>query len=154
MTALYQYYLAPATLSRTALLAASANNVENFPVQSDQFPAVFGWHEPQRDNTMRPRLARYSTYLDQSVRGDGGYSFQWSWRVMTQGQLLYMQNTFFSGGSAWSAPCTVQTYLDGGFYATYNATILQPVPGQDYTITDNFLIDVVYKFVGGIPNIT
>jgi len=150
MTAQYQYYLAAGTLTKAVLIAAPANNVENFTVQSDQTTPVFGWHEPQRDNTMRPRLARYVTYLDQSVRGDGAWSFQWSWKVFTHGQLNFMNTTFFSSGAIWSAPCTVQTYADGALYAAYNATIVRPVPGQDYTLQDDTLIDVIYKFVGGI----
>lgn len=147
---LYSYLWAFSTITKAALQANSAYNIENFPVQADQTSPVLGWHEPQRKGTERPRPARIAQAADLTVRADGYYEFTWSLPPMTPGAFTYLLTNQWPGG-VWSANATVQTWDDAvNGYSAFNCIAIRPVPGSDFDILDTFYVDVKYKFVGGV----
>lgn len=152
MTAAYSYYLALGTISKATLIGSSSNNIESFPVQSDQLNPGLRWQPPHRAGTMRPQPNSIAVMNNLSVRPIGYYKMAWSWEAFTQNQFDYFLSTFFSAGGVWSAAVTLQTADsdNSGGYSAYQATMLRPVPDTDYIIKDMMLTKITFKFVGGV----
>ena len=152
MTAIYQYFLAFSSISKSALLANPAYNIENFPYQSDQTNPGLGWTEPHRELTQRPTPARVTQNADLSQTADGFYTFQWGFAYWTTGQLAYLLNTAFGGANGYallSIPVTVQTYADSG-YVAFRALLARPIWGTSFRTQDGGYENVVLKFARGV----
>lgn len=148
--AIYSYFWAFSTISKVTLTAGTTYNIEAFPVQSDQPSPAWGWREPQRKGTKRPRYPAYPQNMDLSVSPQGLWEFTWCMPPMTPGMFAYIIANQFSSGTLWSAPATVQTYDENvNGYSAFQVTALRPIPEEHYTIQDEKYIDVLYRFVGG-----
>lgn len=152
MTPIYSYYLYFGTISKAALLADPANNIESFPMQADQPYPGLAWTEPERELTKRPTPARVTMNADLSQDADGFFEFQWGWRYYTEGQMAYILQTGFGDVNRYdtmSIPVTVQTYFDSG-YVAFHAYLLRPVWGVQYTTEDGGYGNVVLRYTRGV----
>lgn len=149
--AIYSYLWAFSTVSKSTLQSTPSYNIESFTAQADQPSPLWGWREPQRKNTLRPRPARIVVNADQSQSADGFWTFQWCLPPMTPLMFAYILTNQFSSGAVWSAPATVQTWDENvNGYSAFQCTALRPVPGEHYQILDGTFVDVVYRFVNGV----
>src|ERR1051326_6682869 len=120
MTTILDYCWAFSTISKATLQGSNCYQIVNFPLQSDQTTPALKWTEPDRENTSRPKLARYSLTVSLKQRGDGFYLFTLGFKFWTPGQMAYVLTNQF--GSAQSAPATVQTWDDGvGGFSCFHA---------------------------------
>lgn len=145
------YYLATGTISKATLIGSSANNVENFAVQSDMLTYP-GWTIPDRRLTRRPRPARITVAANLTMAPDGFYEFQWGWPFWTTGQLAYWLTTFHTGPDQYtsmSPAVTVQTYMDTA-YVAFQCLMYRPVWEDHYKSDDWGYLDVIIRFAGGV----
>lgn len=152
MTAIFQYYLAFATISKATLLANSAYNVENFAIPSDAPSLAYGWTEPQRPGTLRPLPARVTLNGDLTYSPDGFYTFAWYWRYFTFAQMGSLLGNFGSGANGYSTlsvPATLQTWFDTT-YVAFQALAHRPVWNEQYKSEDGGYSDVILRFSKGV----
>ena len=96
-------------------------------------------HPPQ---TQPPNLhpVRVQT-LNGKVHGDGSINHVWRWGYMRMTGMEYVINTLctVTGVLQASVPVTIYTRrrdLSSTAYRRYNASLVTPVPGEDYTVDD------------------
>jgi hypothetical protein len=148
MTAYFSYLLAVGTISKATLQGNVNNNIENFPIQADQFNPGLAWREPSRDLTQRPKPSRLTMMADSAtIRADGNWTFALGWKHLTIGQFQYLLTTFLPSG-VFGAPVTVQVAADEAatFYMAFNAIIRRPIPEDTYKSRDGEISDCIFKF--------
>jgi hypothetical protein len=128
------YRLAAGTITELALLADDSNIITNFPAQSDQVLPTYAWL-PASFDIVQPYVSRVQA-LDRSMGRFGKGRATLRLAVLTQEMWHYMDQTFFSKGSAEgdepneSAAVTVyvRDRLQTGTleWAAYHATMIRP----------------------------
>jgi hypothetical protein len=88
---------------------------------------------------------------DGSVRGDGKPGHEWIVDAcpIAAFYAFYAAVLYTTGSRVKSKPITIytQTFDRGhGVYTRYNATIIYPVPGEDYTYTRKKVLDWRIRF--------
>lgn len=148
MTAIYDYRLAFSTISKATLLASSAYNIENFPIQADQTNPGLGWTEPIRDRTKRFIYDRVTVNADKSITGDGFFKFDWGFEFWTEDQMGYILDTAFGGANVYgslSIPVTAQTFAETG-YVCFHALLARPIWGTHYQTQDGGYDNILLNF--------
>lgn len=151
MTAIYDYRLAFSTITKAALLANPAYNIENWTVPDDVPSPAYSWTEPHRELTTRPVPARVTLNADLSSDFDGFYGWRWGFKYWTFGQMAQLLDEFGDPNAytVASLPVTVQTFVDND-YVAYQAFLARPVWGVDYHSEDGGYRDVLLKFTAGV----
>jgi len=132
------YRLALGTLTPAEIDADDDYAIENFPRQSDMKP-VHQWRRPGNTADVIKVEAEMVTAFDGSRGGQGGAEFAWPWELMTPGQIVYMNDTFFNLSADWDAAVTVRTYNRAtGAWEYYTATALRPVVDEMETVGGSY----------------
>lgn len=89
---------------------------------------------------------RYSA--DGSVVRHGYARTEWRYGFMTRTQFAAMQSALGVSESTKSAAVTIRTLINSDFqtYANYNATAINPEPGDGYTFEGGMYLNVVWRF--------
>ena len=142
-----QYFIATGTITKAALIANSAYNLEAgayYLSAIDPLRCI-----PDQELTMRPRKARITVMADGiTIKKDGDWIFNWGFKYMHNTTFQWWLLTYL-GSTLDSKAVTVQTMMDTGLYDAFQCTILRPVIGENSKPGANGLEDVVWRFVAG-----
>lgn len=145
-------FLALGTISKSTLLATPTNNIELFPLQSDQTIPGLKWVAPERGDDSRPTLPRRTVMSDGSIRDDGFYSWSLYWSFWTFGQMGYWLTHFFTGPNVYanpgSAAVTTQTYMDTD-YVCFQALMYRPKWKDHYKAQSGGYSNIIVPFAFG-----
>jgi len=121
------YRLALGTLTATALLASSANIVENFPRQTDQ-PQMLDWWI-LGDNDVYSEWGAVIDAHNGTRHAQGSAEFEWL-LYLSPLMVKYLRDTFF--GQTISSPGNLYAYVTA---QTYDATL-----GGEWRIVNALMI--------------
>lgn len=82
-------------------------------------------------------------------KGYGRVDHAWTWSVLPQAAIQYLEDTFFSSGTVVSAQVTINTRRQNrGTYTRYNAYAQLLIPTVNYTYRQNMFVGVTMLFYG------
>lgn len=130
----FEFRIAPSWITRSALEASDAFNLENFPVQSDQVSTfAYPWGPPEDKETLYPVYTRYVENALRQRQADGPVTFQWSLPQVTSYMLSYIENYVWGNLSyTFTNAVTVKTLMPDLTYSVIQCYANRPIPNVDY----------------------